>query len=165
MKISLITSTFNSASTVRDTLESVKTQTYPDVEYIVIDGGSSDDTLKVLADYEDLIDLLVSEPDDGIYDALNKGIKLSTGDVVGFIHSDDLLTSSSVLSDIAHCFENEATDAIYADLDYVDRTNPDKIVRKWRSKPFDRANFHKGWMPAHPTFYLRRKHYMEFGLY
>ena len=165
MKISLITSTYNSAKTLRDTFESVKAQSYPDLEYIVIDGGSTDGTLDLIEEYKEIITYHRSEPDDGIYDALNKGIERATGEVVGFIHSDDLLASSDVVAQVANAFADPKVDAVYADLDYVDALNKEKIVRKWRSRAFDPQAFYRGWMPAHPTFYFRKKHYETFGMY
>ena len=165
MKISVITSAYNSAETIGDTLDSVRQQDYPSIEYIVVDGASSDGTMDIVAEYDDIVSLSISEPDGGIYDALNKGIALATGDVVGFLHSDDLFADPSVLSKIARAFESSGTDAVYGDLDYVQRADPNQIHRKWRSKPFDPALFYKGWMPAHPTFYLKRAHYETFGGY
>jgi glycosyltransferase len=165
MKISLITSTYNSAATIADTLQSVRDQEYTELEYIVIDGGSTDKTLEILKANSDLISILVSEPDKGIYDALNKGVELASGEVVGFIHSDDLLAKKDVLQQINNAFEDASIEAVYADLDYVAYDNLDHIVRKWRSRPFQKNLFYKGWMPAHPTFYLRKRCYDQFGSY
>jgi glycosyltransferase involved in cell wall biosynthesis len=165
MKVSLITSTYNSAETLKDTFDSVRAQQHKDLEYIVIDGGSTDATMDLIKANSDIIDIHLSEPDDGIYDALNKGIEKATGDVVGFIHSDDLLAGPEVIAEIAHAFEDPKVDAVYADLDYVESNNTQKVVRKWRSRSFDPQAFYRGWMPAHPTFYLRRKHYENLGLY
>ncbi|NQV53712.1 MAG: glycosyltransferase [Flavobacteriales bacterium] len=165
MKISVITSAFNSVETIRDTLDSVRQQDYPNIEYIIVDGASEDGTMDVVAEYHDIVSISISEPDGGIYEALNKGIALATGDVVGFLHSDDLFADPSVLSKIAQAFESSGTDAVYGDLDYVQRADPKQVHRKWRSKPFDPALFYKGWMPAHPTFYLKRFHYENHGGY
>jgi glycosyltransferase involved in cell wall biosynthesis len=165
MKITLITCCYNSANTIKATLDSVGMQTHSNLEYIVIDGGSTDNTLEVLAGYSNVITVLVSEPDRGIYDALNKGLALATGEVVGFLHSDDYFASSDALERIAASFSDSRVDAVYADLDYVDREDTDRILRKWRSKEFDPDLFKHGWMPAHPTFYLRKKYYDQFGGY
>lgn len=163
MKVSLITSTYNSAHTLQDTLDSVRSQSYPNIEYIVIDGASTDQTLDILKANDDIIDQLVSEPDKGIYDALNKGIQAATGDVVGLLHSDDVFSSTDVISSVVATFEANDTDAVYGDLEYVKRTDLKKRIRFWQSKPFNRAAFLNGWMPAHPTFYLKRKYYEQYG--
>jgi glycosyltransferase involved in cell wall biosynthesis len=165
MKVSVITSCFNSASTIRTTLESVRVQSYDDLEYIIIDGGSTDQTLELVADFDDCVSILQSEPDQGIYDALNKGIALATGEVVGFLHSDDFFSSPDSVARIVEAFQSSGADAVYANLDYVAREQPDRIVRKWRSQSFEPELFYRGWMPAHPTFYLKRKYYEEFGSY
>lgn len=165
MKISLVTSTYNSATTITDTLNSVRAQGYKDLEYIVIDGGSTDGTLDILNANRDIISTLISEPDKGIYDALNKGVKLASGEIVGFIHSDDFLASDDVLHQVSLAFEKTSTEAVYADLDYVAHDDVTKVIRKWRSRPYHSSLFFKGWMPAHPTFYLLKKCYDSFGLY
>lgn len=165
MKISLITSTYNSAKTLQATFDSVRAQTYTDLEYIVIDGASKDETPDIIRQNSDIITTYVSERDRGIYDALNKGVRLATGEVTGFIHSDDMLAGPGVIATIARAFDSGEADAVYGDLDYVDRTDPSRIIRKWRSQAFDPRLFYKGWMPAHPTFYLKTQHYRTFGLY
>lgn len=165
MKLSLITSCFNSQATIRATLDSVRAQNYAPIEYIIVDGGSTDGTLSILDEYSDIISKQVSEPDEGIYDALNKGIRLASGDVVGFIHSDDMLASSLSLHRLMEVFKNGNVDAVYADLDYVDRDKPEKVIRRWRSDSFREDRFYNGWMPAHPTFYLKREHYENLGGY
>ena len=163
MKVSLITSTYNSADTLLDTLESVRRQTHDDIEYIVIDGASKDGTLDLLEQNLDIIAVLRSEPDKGIYDALNKGIAIATGEIVGLLHSDDVFASENVLAEVVKLFENTSCDAVYGDLEYVRRDNLSKRIRYWKSQPFDRSAFYKGWMPAHPTFYLKREYYEQFG--
>jgi len=165
MKISVITSCYNSEQTIRATLDSLRAQDYLDMELIIVDGGSEDKTMTIVEEYDDIVSISVSEPDGGIYDALNKGINLATGDVIGFLHSDDFFASTSSLSFISKTFENQKVDAVYGDLDYVDRLNEEKIIRQWRSKEFDKTLFYSGWMPAHPTFYLRKSHYQKFGDY
>lgn len=161
LKISLITACFNSESTIRHTLESVQAQSYRNVEYIVVDGGSSDRTLSILQDYRNSISTLISGPDKGIYDALNKGIAAATGDYIGFMHSDDTFAHNQVLTRIAD--NAEGYDAVYGDLDYVSLANPDRVVRHWRSKAFSPMLLKRGWMPAHPTLYMRKALYDEFG--
>lgn len=161
MKLSVITACFNSQSTIRETLESVIGQDYSDVEYIVVDGGSSDATLDIINEYKKSITTLISEPDAGIYDALNKGINAATGDLVGFMHSDDTFANSGVLTAIAK--SAAGYDAVYGDLDYVSQDNPDKVIRHWRSREFTPTLLRRGWMPAHPSLYLRRNVYMELG--
>jgi glycosyltransferase len=163
MKISVITATWNSALTVEDTIKSVIYQDYSDIEYIIIDGASTDSTLDLIKSYGDIVSTLVSEKDKGIYDALNKGIGLATGDVVGFLHSDDVFADESVISRVAEEFSKGCMEAVYGDLDYVSRSDTTKIVRRWVSGRFDRDKFRNGWMPPHPTFYLKRKHYVSLG--
>ena len=163
MKISIITATWNSEETIEDTLRSLNTQDYPNIEHIIVDGGSTDATLDFVRRHGDRVDLIISEKDNGIYDALNKGIDAATGDVIGFLHSDDLYANQKVLSRIAHEFSNDATDATYGDLDYVLQANINKIVRSWVSGGFDRSKMKNGWMPPHPTFYMRREHYVDLG--
>lgn len=123
MKVSIITATYNSQDTLKDTLLSVEQQDYPDIEYIIIDGGSSDQTLQLIKKYSTRVKCLISEKDNGIYDALNKGVKLATGDIVGFIHSDDILASPQVISNIVNKFKGNTADIVYGDLLFVDREN------------------------------------------
>lgn len=163
MKISVITAVFNGCATIKDTLDSVFEQTHPHVELIVIDGGSTDGTLGIVEGCRDRIAVLVSERDDGIYDALNKGLALATGDVVGFLHSDDVLARPDVLARIAAAFEEETVDAVYGDLVYVARTDMRKVIRRWRAGEFSPSRLSWGWMPPHPTFYARRQVYERWG--
>lgn len=165
MKISVITVTFNSALTVLDTIKSLNSQDYPDIEHVVIDGASTDGTLGIVKQYGDRVKMLVSEKDQGIYDALNKGIAIATGDVVGFLHSDDVFADDRVLSRIAEKFSKEAADAVYGDLNYVSKTDTTKIIRRWVSGNFKRSKFRNGWMPPHPTLYMKRKHYLSLGCF
>ncbi|SHK25201.1 glycosyltransferase [Rubritalea squalenifaciens DSM 18772] len=163
MKISIITATYNREKTVGEVCESMAAQTYSDLEWVVIDGGSKDATLEVLKQGQRQPDVLVSEPDKGIYDALNKGLKLASGEVIGLLHSDDFYPTEDVLEEVAKAFEDPSVDAVYGDLDYVSSENTDKIVRHWVSGEYDRENFRKGWMPPHPAFYMRRKYYEQLG--
>lgn len=163
IKISVITVCYNSAATLRETLLSVAEQTHPDVEHIIVDGGSSDSSLSLVRQYRRHDGPLVSEPDRGIYDAMNKGLALATGDVVGFLNSDDVYADSHVLSRIAEVFAEPAVAACYGDLVYVAASRPDRVVRHWRSRPYRAGLCKRGWMPAHPTFYVRREAYKRHG--
>lgn len=161
MKISVITACFNSENTIRDAIESVLSQDYEEVEYIVVDGASTDGTLKIINDYSERISRIISEPDKGIYDALNKGIEVATGDLVGFLHSDDLFADDTVLRLVAESAEGE--DAVYGDLNYVSARDTAHIVRRWKSKNFTPELLEQGWMPPHPSLYLRRNIYRDLG--
>jgi len=163
MKISVITVCYNAAATIADAVHSVASQDYPDVEHIVIDGGSKDSTLAVLEQSKGRIAKLVSEPDNGIYDAMNKGLTLATGEVVGFLNADDWYAHSGVLSRVSAQFAQPDVDACYADLVYVDKDDPTRVVRYWKSRPYHDGLCERGWMPAHPTFYVRRKIYLQHG--
>ncbi|MDF1884415.1 glycosyltransferase [Sulfurimonas sp. SAG-AH-194-C21] len=163
MKISVITAVYNNQNTIEDALNSVLSQTHDDVEYIVIDGNSSDDTLNIIKKYEDKIDVLVSEPDSGIYDALNKGIDKASGDIVCFLHSDDIYANEHVLTKVNALLENSHADSVYGDLVYVKKTNIDKVVRFWKSGEFSEKKLKRGWMPPHPTFFVKREIYTRYG--
>lgn len=160
----MITTSFNSAPTIEDTLESIAAQNFSDVELIVVDGGSSDATVKILKAWSKRKFRVVSEKDDGIYDAMNKGLKLASGDIVGFLNSDDIYADSFVLEKVAHAFEDPTVDICYGDLVYVTQDNG-RVVRYWKSKEFVAGDFAKGWCPAHPTFYVRRSKIFELGLF
>lgn len=163
MKISIITIAYNSEETIEDTIVSVINQSYKNIEYIIIDGGSTDGTLSIIEKYKDKITIVVSEPDKGIYDAMNKGVENATGELVGILNSDDFYANNDVISNIAkNIGEN---DSIYADLVYVDRENPEKIIRYWKSGNYKPNAFIKGWMPPHPTFFLKKSIYNKFGNY
>ncbi|MBB4195291.1 glycosyltransferase involved in cell wall biosynthesis [Rhizobium aethiopicum] len=155
-KISIITPTFNSSSVILDNMRSVRRQAYRDWEQIIVDGASTDDTLARINTLPPAGTKVISEPDNGIYDAMNKGIALATGDIVGFLNSDDFYAHDQVLATIASIMADTSVDACYADLDYVDKCDTQKIKRVWRSQPYHDGLFEKGWMPAHPTFYVRR---------
>jgi glycosyltransferase involved in cell wall biosynthesis len=163
MKFSIITVSFNSLNTIADTVHSISTQSYPDIEYLVIDGASADGTLKLLNSLNDKIDILISEADDGIYDAMNKGIGMASGDVIGILNSDDIYADELVLSDVAKLFENPEIDAVYADLVYVEKNDTNKVKRKWISGKYTQGDFRKGWMPPHPTFFVRKSVYEKYG--
>lgn len=162
MKISIITVCYNSAATIQDTIDSVASQTYPEIEHIVVDGASRDNTMEIVRAAPSVTNY-VSEPDHGIYDAMNKGIAMSTGDIIGTLNSDDFYMHKDVLAHVAAVFDDPRVDACYADLIYIDQHDPQKIVRYWKSRPFKPGLFKRGWMPAHPTFFVRRKYYEELG--
>jgi len=164
MKISVITVCFNSIATIADTLASVGRQEHVEIEHIVIDGGSTDGTLAVIRSHATAPFRLVSEPDKGIYDAMNKGLSLASGDVVGFLNADDIFESATALSRIAGAVSAGA-DAVYGDLIYVGASNPEIVVRYWRSGGFRRSRLRFGWMPPHPTFYARRSLLHEVGAF
>ncbi len=163
MKISIITATYNSERTISDTLSSLEKQTYLDVEYIIVDGASKDNTLTVISQNSTRVTKIISESDQGIYDALNKGIDLATGDIIGFLHSDDLLAYPGALSDIVETFEKQQCDAVYGDLQYVAKNDLNKVIRCWKSGFFNHEKMKYGWMPPHPTFYMKRDLYIRFG--
>lgn len=164
-KISIITVSYNSQSTIKHTIDSVSSQTYKNKEYILVDGASKDWTLDILDFKKDEIDNFVSEPDDGIYDAMNKGIKAATGDIVGILNSDDFYYNQDVLSKVAKVFEETNSDCLYGDLIFVNKGDARKIVRYWKSGKFEKNHMTKGWMLPHPTFFVKKEIYQKFGLY
>ena len=163
MKISIITPVYNSQKTIEDCLRSVIGQTYPDIEYVVIDGGSTDGTTEVLRPYRAKIALWVSEPDTGIYSALNKGLSLATGEAVGILHSDDVYAHDRVVEDVVEAFGKSGAESVYGDLKYVDRNDPKRVIRDWKSSPFIPGKFRYGWMPPHPTFFVKKKVFENYG--
>ncbi|MBC5991630.1 glycosyltransferase family 2 protein [Pontibacter cellulosilyticus] len=165
MKVSIITIVFNNAETIADAIDSVLGQTYPDIEYIVVDGASTDGTVDVIKSYGDRISKFVSEKDNGLYDAINKGIGLATGDVIGLLHSDDLFYSKQTVTQIVYAFLSANTESVYGDLLYVDKQNTSRIIRNWISGKYKKISFRYGWMPPHPTFYVKRTIYEKLGLY
>ena len=164
MKFSIITTTYKSELTVRDTLNSILAQDYPDIEHIIVDGASPDKTLKIVNEFSHVAKV-ISETDKGIYDAMNKGITVATGEVIGMLNSDDVYAGESVISTIAEAFLDPVIQTCYADLQYVHPRNLNKVVRTWRSGNFSRRNFYYGWMPPHPTFFVRREIYEKVGLF
>ncbi|MBP7808336.1 MAG: glycosyltransferase [Bacteroidia bacterium] len=163
MKISIITVTYNSASTIEQTIQSVLNQSYTNIEYIIIDGVSTDGTLDILNRYKSQLHKIVSEKDKGIYDALNKGIDLATGDVIGILHSDDFYMNSNVIENVANSFNQNQCDALYANLYYVDKDDTNRIKRKWDSGNYSEGAFLNGWMPPHPTFFVKKEIYNKYG--
>ncbi len=163
MKVSVVTVCYNSAATIADTLRSVSTQRYPDIEHIVVDGASTDDTLRIVERHGERVARLVSERDSGIFDAMNKGIRLATGDLIGFLQSDDMFAGDSVVADIAAAAAADESDLVYGDLDYVDRTDTTRIIRRWRSGSFSHRRLRFGWSPPHPTLYARARLFGRIG--
>ena len=165
MKVTIITVVFNGAKTIRQCIESVLSQDFPEIEYIVIDGNSSDGTQEIVSGYGTKIARFVSEPDGGIYDAMNKGIQLATGDVVGILNADDFYAYTSVISDVAAKMKAEDVKGCYGDLVYVDSADEVVIRRKWISGDYKEGAFLNGWMPPHPAFFVRKELYSEHGLF
>lgn len=164
MKISVITVVYNGAKTIGDAIDSILGQTHKDIEYIVIDGASKDNTMDIVRSYGNRISKVVSEPDKGIYDAMNKGIRLATGGVVAILNSDDMYADTTVLERVAQKFEKDSElGCTYGDLDYVAQNDTSKVVRAWRSREYRPGLFKKGWMPAHPTLFVRKGVYDKYG--
>jgi glycosyltransferase involved in cell wall biosynthesis len=162
MRVSIITVTYNSAKTIRCTLESINSQTYANIEHIIIDGNSTDDTLSILKDFPHIAKI-ISESDNGLYDAMNKGIALASGDVIGILNSDDMYSSCNVISDVVCMFEKQEVEAVYGDLQYVHENNLDKVMRTWKAGIFSKKKIYYGWMPPHPTFFVRQQIYKKTG--
>jgi len=165
LKISIITVSYNSAVTIKDTIESILSQDYENIEYIIIDGGSTDNTVDIVKKYADKISYFVSEPDKGIYDAMNKGIKAANGDIVGILNSDDFYPNSYVISNVAKTFVNQDCDAVYGDLVYVKENDSSKIARYWQSGEYTIKKIKNGWMLPHPTFFVKKEMYDRHGYY
>ena len=163
MRVSVITVCFNSATTIGETIRSVSEQVYPDVEHIVVDGASTDGTLAVIKRHGQRVAQWVSEPDHGIYDAMNKGLRLATGDIIGFLNADDVYVDSSVLARVSAAMETERLGALFGDAEFVRPDRPDRPLRRYRSERFHPGRIAWGWMPAHPTLFLRRAVYERFG--
>lgn len=165
MKVSIITVVWNNKDTIRDAIESVLNQTYKDIEYIIVDGASSDGTIEIIQNYGDKITKFVSEPDNGLYDAMNKGIRLATGDVVGILNSDDCYIDEFVIEKIVKIFEEKEVDSVFADLVYVKPDNLENIVRYYDSSKGFPNKFQYALYPAHPTFFVKRWVYEKYGLF
>ena len=163
--VTIITVTYNSAAFLQDCIDSVRSQTYPNIEYIVVDGKSTDGTMAIVRQNEALLHSWISETDKGMYDAINKGMELATGDIIGILNSDDVLDNPGVIDHIVACFEKEGVDSVYGDLEFVDRNDLNKVMRIWKGQPFKRSRFRYGWMPAHPTFYIKRSLVQQYGGY
>jgi glycosyltransferase len=165
MKVSIITTCYNREKTNAQAIESVLNQDYPDIEYIVVDGGSRDDSLKIIRSYGSRISKIVSERDGGMYEAINKGIKMAEGDIVGLLHSDDFLIHNHIISEIVERFKQTAADMVYGDGLFVDADQTDKVIRDWRSGNYRRWKVRLGWLPLHPTVYIKRNVMGQYGLY
>lgn len=164
MKISIITAVKNGAGMIEDCIDSVRRQTYP-AEHIIIDGFSTDGTKEIIKKYKNSISKMISEPDHGIYDALNKGIKLAAGDVIGFLHCDDIYAHEKVLEKVEEVFKNKMVESCYGDLLYVKKDNIEKIIRYWKSSEYRPEKLKFGWMPPHPTFFVKREIYEKYGVF
>ena len=163
MKVSIITVSFNSEATIKDTINSIRNQNYKDIEYIIIDGGSKDKTVEIVNQNLDVITKWISENDKGIYDAMNKGIEMASGEIIGILNSDDMYYDGQVVERIVKSFIENEVDCVYSNLFYVDPLNTSKVKRYWKSKEFDLKSFLYGWMPAHPTFFVKKNIYEKYG--
>lgn len=164
-KVSIITVTFNSAKFLEDCIHSVQGQHFKNIEHIIVDGNSTDGTVAIIKKHENGIARWVSEPDRGIYDAINKGMAMATGDVIGILNSDDVLDNNDVITSIVKTFVSTKTDVVYGDLEVVAQDDTNKVLRIWKGQPFNRNRFRYGWMPAHPTFYVKRSLIEKYGGY
>jgi glycosyltransferase involved in cell wall biosynthesis len=165
LKISIITVVFNNRQNIEDCIKSVLSQNYRPFEYIIVDGGSNDGTLQKIQQYKEPFIKVISEPDHGMYDALNKGINSASGNIIGILHSDDVFENEKTLSSIVEVFDRTASDGVYGDLMYVDKVNVNKIFRYWKSNPFTINLLKKGWMPPHPTLFLKKQIFESMGGY
>lgn len=165
MKMTLITNVLNAEETIEESILSATNQTYEDIEYIVVDGVSKDKTLSILDKYAEKISKFISEPDKNLYDAMNKGIKLASGDIIGFLHADNLFVSDNVIKRVAEVFKQREVDAVWGDLTYVDKQNTQKTIRYWKSCAYSEGLFNKGWMPPHPAFFVKKAVYEKYGYF
>lgn len=163
LKISIITASFQSENTIKDTLESLNSQTYPRIDHIIIDGGSKDRTLDIVKTHGKRVTHITSEPDKGIFDAYNKGLAVADGEIIGILNSDDFYSNPNVIEHVMRVFEDPRLEAVYADLVYVDKKDTNKIVRHWKSRPYQIGDFSRGFCPAHPTLFLRKSVYERTG--
>ncbi|MFR9543210.1 MAG: glycosyltransferase family 2 protein [Rikenellaceae bacterium] len=165
MKVSIITSCYNREATIRDAIESVLSQDYPDIEYIVVDGASKDNSLSIINEYKDRISTIISEPDKGMYEGINKGMRAATGDIIGLIHSDDFFYSADTVSKIVKQIEEQKADILYGNGLFVDFSDTSKVVRNWVSGTYKKSSMRNGWLPLHPTVYIRKECFDQMGLY
>jgi glycosyltransferase involved in cell wall biosynthesis len=163
LRVSIITIVYNNRATFEECVNNVLSQSYKEIEYIVVDGGSNDGTIDIIQAYRERISQWISEPDHGIYDAMNKGIKMANGEVIGFLHSSDVYAHPRVIEGVVKVFENSNVSSVYGDLQYVDQKDLNRVIRHWKSSPYRRGKFKQGWMPPHPTFFVRREIYEKFG--
>lgn len=165
MKISIITVVFNNKDFIEGAIKSVLSQTHKDIEYIIVDGGSTDGTVGIIKKYSDKLAKFISEKDNGIYDAMNKGLKVATGDIIGILNSDDFYAEGKILEVVADKMEKSQVDCLWGDLVFVDRNNIGKVVRTWKSSDYREGKFKKGWHPAHPTFFVKKEIYDKYGMF
>jgi len=163
MKVSIITVSYNSAETIKDSIESVLNQTYKNIEHIIIDGNSTDGTIEIIKSYGNKIHKFISEPDNGIYDAMNKGINLASGNIIGILNSDDFYFDNHIIAKVMNEFRTQDVDSVFGDLIYIDKNNTDNIIRYWKSQQYKKNLFQNGWHPAHPTFFVKREIYIKYG--
>jgi Glycosyltransferases involved in cell wall biogenesis len=164
VKVSIITVVYNGKNTIEDCIKSAANQTYSNIEHIIIDGGSTDGTLGVIKRYEDKIAYWVSEPDNGLYEAMNKGLRSATGDIIGILNSDDMYADNSAIESVVRTITENNVDSCYGDLVYVDRDDTAKIKRQWKAGEYKKEKFKNGWMPPHPTFFCKKTVYEKYGL-
>jgi len=165
LRVSIITIVRNNRATMEDCVKNVLSQSYKEIEYIVVDGGSNDGTIDIIQAYHERISQWISEPDQGIYDAMNKGIEMATGQVIGFLHSSDVYAHPRVIEEVAQVFEKSNVSSVYGDLQYVDKENLNRVIRNWKSSPYCHGKFRQGWMPPHPTFFVRKEIYEKYGYF
>jgi len=165
LRVSIITIVRNNRATMEDCVKNVLSQSYKEIEYIVVDGGSNDGTIDIIQAYHERISQWISEPDQGIYDAMNKGIEMATGQVIGFLHSSDVYAHPRVIEEVARVFEKSNASSVYGDLQYVDKENLNRVIRNWKSSPYRHGKFRQGWMPPHPTFFVRKEIYEKYGYF
>jgi glycosyltransferase len=161
--VSIITPSYNSEETISQTIKSISSQTYPNIEHIVIDGNSSDSTLSILKKYKDEISKIISEKDKGVYDAMNKGIYLSSGDIIGILNSDDCYANKDIIENIVESMSKSQADICWGNLEYVNKKNPNKVIRYWKSSSFKKNKLISGWIPPHPTVFIRKEIYKKYG--
>ncbi len=165
MKVSVITSCFNREHTIRESIESVLSQDYQDIEYIIIDGASTDKSVDIINEYKGIIASFISEPDSGMYEGINKGIRQATGDIIGLLHSDDVLYAPNTISHIVERFEETGADVVYGDGLFVDHNNLKKVIRRWISGQYNKSKIKMGWLPLHPTVYIKKDCFDQIGYY
>ena len=165
IKVSVITAVYNNKDMIESALLSIQSQTYQNIEHIVIDGVSTDGTLEIVNNYKSKISILISEPDEGIYDALNKGISHATGDIICFLHADDFFAHKNVIAHVVEAFEKYQVNSLYGDLEYVSKDDTTNVVRYWKSGEFHYKKIAKGWMPPHPAFFVKRNVYEKYGTF
>jgi len=162
MKVSIITVSYNSDKTIKDTFDSIRNQTYKNIEYIVIDGNSTDNSISIFQDNSDIISILTVEKDNGIYDAMNKGIQKATGEIIGILNSDDVYFNNEVIDIVVEVFQNDKTDIVYGDIQYVSN-DLSSVIRNWKSSSYIKGEFKKGWQPPHPAFFVKKNIYDKIG--